>query len=150
MSKLSAYKSYFENIVSTMPAISNFVFGYMERPIEGTHNELRYPLFHLHPPTFRLVDNDSNYFAVKACGTFVIWCLGDTDDWQSQDDAWDLSMELSLQIVKQMQHDCDDGLIDDFDQNQCNLDMVKPAWVDRSRGWEVYFEFQLPANDELC
>lgn len=149
-SKLTDFKTYFSDIVAGNPAFGSFVFGHIERAIEGTHNTLTYPLFHLHPPVFKAVDNSSNYFAVRACGTFVVWVLGDTDDLTSQDAAWDLSLELSMSVLKQMQHDCLDGKIDEFDQNQSEMQMVQPLWVDRGHGWEVYFEFQLPANEDLC
>ena len=149
-SGLSKYKSYFRAAVAAVPDVTSFVFGHIERPIAGTRSELTYPLFHLQPPLVRAINNDANYFALKFCGTFVIWCLGDTDDWDSQDNAWDLSLALSMEVIKKMQHDCNDGLIDEFDESTVQMEMVKPLWVDRGYGWEVYFEFQIPVIDELC
>lgn len=143
MTHPNQFRTYFKNLVSnsgTNPnistAIESFYFADARRIIEATQSEIAYPTLWLEVPTISEKQFSASDKRLRWDVTFAILKSSAVDDYNLQNEIWDISFDIAKGIFSQIEADSSVWKIED---NSLVLVPISNALTDNDYGWRVMF-----------
>jgi len=142
----SDFVTYFRTMATEHKDVKFFVHGASERIINQSRSDLVYPCLWLETPSMRLSDNNADVQGWRE-SAFIVFENSPGDDYDKQDQIWQRTEVIALDIIARMRHDSRRHAFR-IDINSISIDPINTIFVDNDFGWRV--EFRTDKSVPVC
>lgn len=133
--------AYFGQLAAQHVGLQDFVHGAARRIIEGSRNELNYPLLWLETPSLTLLDKDGTMPLGQRTAAFIILDTAPANDYAAQDAKWASTEAIAFDVLSRLRQDYTQRKFVAFSLDGGQLEAVATLSQAGELGWR--FEFTL-------
>jgi len=141
MRSYAEFQHYFHAIADMHTGIQSFTTGDVDRIMSLQRSLLKYPCLWLETPEIKIASG-----RLVFSGAWVVLKNVETDKWQAQDDARELTYHIAEEVLQRMRDDEEEGLF--TLEQEPRLNEISTFTQDHDYGWRC--DFVLSVDEHRC